>query len=64
MTLNGTMTELLFAMNQGSEETTVFLYTENKQPEDKTEKVIVLKKKKLQGQIEHIAERYKASLNK
>ena len=46
MTLNGTMTELLFAMNQGSEETTVFLYTENKQPEDKTEKVIVLKKKK------------------
>lgn len=49
MTLNGTMTELLFAMNQGSEETTVFLYTENKQPEDKTEKVIVLKKKKTSG---------------
>ena len=46
MTLNGTMTELLFAMNQGLEETTVFLYTENKQLEDNTEKVIVLKKKK------------------
>lgn len=45
MTLNGTMTELLFAMNQGLEETTVFLYTENKQLEDNTEKVIVLKKK-------------------
>lgn len=44
MTLSGTMAELLFAMNQGSEETTVFLYTENKQLEDKIEKVIVLKK--------------------
>lgn len=44
MTLSGTMAELLFAMNQGSEETTVLLYTENKQLEDKIEKVIVLKK--------------------
>lgn len=44
MTLSGTMTELLFAMTQGSEKTIVFLYTENKQLEDKIEKVIVLKK--------------------
>ena len=51
MTLNGTMTELLFAMNQGLEETTVFLYTENKQPEDKTEKVIVLKKKNFRDKL-------------
>ena len=48
MTLSGTMTELLFAMTQGSEKSIVFLYTENKQLEDKIEKVIVLKKK-LQG---------------
>lgn len=45
MTLSGTMTELLFAMTQGSEKTIVFLYTENKQLEDKIERVIVLKKK-------------------
>lgn len=38
------MTELLFAMTQGSEKTTVFLYTENKQLEEKIEKLIVLKK--------------------
>ena len=44
MTLSGTMTELLFAMTQGSEKSIVFLYTENKQLEDKNEKVIVLKK--------------------
>jgi len=44
MTLSGTMTELLFAMTQGSEKSIVFLYTENKQLEDKIEKVIVLKK--------------------
>ena len=51
MTLNGTMTELLFAMNQGLEETTVFLYTENKQLEDNTEKVIVLKKKNFRDKL-------------
>ena len=45
MTLSGTMTELLFAMTQGSEKTIVFLYTENKQLEDKIERVTVLKKK-------------------
>lgn len=45
MTLSSTMTELLFAMTQGSEKTIVFLYTENKQLEDKIERVIVLKKK-------------------
>ena len=45
MTLSGTMTELLFAMTQGSEKTIVFLYTENKQLEDKIERVIVFKKK-------------------
>ena len=38
------MTELLFAMTQGSEKTIVFLYTENKQLEEKIEKLIVLKK--------------------
>jgi len=31
-------------MTQGSEKSIVFLYTENKQLEDKIEKVIVLKK--------------------
>ena len=44
MTLSATMTELLFAMTQGSEKTIVFLYTENKQLEEKIEKLIVLKK--------------------
>lgn len=44
MTLSGTMTELLFSMTQGSEKTIVFLYTENKQLDDKIEKLIVLKK--------------------
>ena len=45
MTLSSTMTELLFAMTQGSEKTIVFLYTENKQLEDKIEREIVIKKK-------------------